>query len=337
MTLLWAGVLAVAVFAAHWGAEQLATPLKNLRRQWGLTAAAGGALVGLASASPDIGINSASAITGAGGIGLGNMLGSNVVSVPGMVIVAYLATRKRRLSDASDSTKSAAHGKHVEQQVLGLDRKAVTVQALPYLAIVLLAAVLILPAPIRGLQPIDGIVMVVAYGAYLAQALLRGRADGESVEWAGKDIALAIGGLVVLAISAYFITTSTERLAAAAGISDVVAGTFLTATMTALPAWFTTWAVARSGQVISAATTTIADNTVAITVGFLPLALIDLPVEDPVFVTVTFGFVALMPVLYAVFAHSGESHVLERWQVATMGAAYVLFVISAAAVLTLGR
>lgn len=31
----WGGVLVVAVFAAHWGAERLSAPLKTVRRQWG--------------------------------------------------------------------------------------------------------------------------------------------------------------------------------------------------------------------------------------------------------------------------------------------------------------
>lgn len=65
-----------------------------------------------------------------------------------------------------------------------------------------------------------------------------------------------MGWLTILAVRSYFITTSTERLAAAAGLSNVVGACFLTATMTAVPAWFATWAVARSGQVVSAATTT---------------------------------------------------------------------------------
>ena len=55
---LWAGVLIAAVWAAHWGAERMAKPLQMLRRQWGISAAAGGALIGIASASPEIGVNS---------------------------------------------------------------------------------------------------------------------------------------------------------------------------------------------------------------------------------------------------------------------------------------
>jgi len=48
-------VLLSAVWAAHWGAEQLAEPLQKLRQQWGVSGAAGAAFVALATASPEIG------------------------------------------------------------------------------------------------------------------------------------------------------------------------------------------------------------------------------------------------------------------------------------------
>lgn len=95
---LWAGILVVAVFAAHWGAERLSKPLEKLRRQWGLTAVAGGAIVGLAAAGPEIGINSVSAVRGVSDIGLGVMLGSNIIAIPLIVTVSYLASRKLGLS-----------------------------------------------------------------------------------------------------------------------------------------------------------------------------------------------------------------------------------------------
>ena len=59
---IWAVVLVAAVWAAHWGAEQLDEPLKKLRRQWGLTQVAEAAFVGLAAESPEIGINVTSGV-----------------------------------------------------------------------------------------------------------------------------------------------------------------------------------------------------------------------------------------------------------------------------------
>ncbi len=77
----WLIVLLISVGAAHWGWEQIADPLQKLRRQWGLTETAGAAFVALATASPEIGTNTASAVQGFSDIGLGNLLGSNIISV----------------------------------------------------------------------------------------------------------------------------------------------------------------------------------------------------------------------------------------------------------------
>lgn len=93
--LLWSAVLLAAILSARWGSDKIAIPLQKLRRQWGLTEAAGAAIVALATASPEIGTNAASALQGATDIGLGNLLGSNIISVPAIVTVAYLAAKKK--------------------------------------------------------------------------------------------------------------------------------------------------------------------------------------------------------------------------------------------------
>jgi cation:H+ antiporter len=151
VTFLWVGILLIAVWAAHWGAERLSDPLKKLRKQWGFSVAAGGSFLGLAAASPEIGINTTSAVRGVSDIGVGAMLGSNVLAIPLMVATAYVATRK---SDLGGEHKN--HGGHRRQRLVAVDRGAVTVQALPYLGILAVFALLTLPAPWRGLQPIDG-------------------------------------------------------------------------------------------------------------------------------------------------------------------------------------
>jgi cation:H+ antiporter len=184
--LLWVPVLLAAVWAAHWGAERLSHPLKKLRRGWGISAAAGGSFVGLTAASPEIGINLTSAVRGVGDIGLGAMLGSNVVAIPIMVTTAYVATRRKRLGE-DGSGRHEGHAAHQREHRLAVDPAAVTVQALPYLGLIAVFALLTLPAPWRGLQPVNGWILLLAYLAYLAQALLRGRRDAEKVEWKSHE------------------------------------------------------------------------------------------------------------------------------------------------------
>lgn len=142
---LWALVLLAGVWAAHWGAEHLAHPLKKLRRQWGFSVAAGGALIGIAAASPEIGINIASASTGVSNIGLDTMMGSNVIAIPLMVMVAYLATRNLKKKH-----QDKGHEQHLKEHLLKVDPTAVTVQALPYLVIVAVMALLTIPEQWRA-------------------------------------------------------------------------------------------------------------------------------------------------------------------------------------------
>lgn len=329
----WAGVLLVAVWAAHWGAEQLAEPLKKLRRQWGISAAAGGALIGIASASPEIGINVASAARGVGDIGLGTALGSNIIAIPLVVAVAYVASRRRRLGgdesqgDPDEAERGDAHREHVATNLLRMDRAAVRVQALPYFGILALFAALTLPSAWRGLQPVDGWILLGAYTAFLAQAMFRGREEMEEVDWTKKEIALAVAGVGVLALGAFFTVRATENIVSGLGIEKVVGGLFITAPMAALPEIFAVWSVVRSGQVTSATTSVIGDHAVTMTVAFLPLALVTLPVENmPLFATVM-GFVALMPAAYAAFVHwGGDEHGVGRWQVLTFGGLLTLYV-----------
>ena len=350
-TWIWGLVLLAAVWAAHWGAERLADPLKKLRQQWGFSAAAGGAFIGIAAAAPEIGINTTSALRGVSDIGLGTMLGSNIIAIPLMVLVAYSASRKERLGNESengdgesseDGTNARAdndsggsddetenpeeHERHVRRGLLRVQREAVTVLALPYLAILALVAVLTLPARWRGLQPIDGWIMLGAYVIFLTQALLRGRREGEDVQWSKKEIALAVGGVAALAVGAFFTVRATENLVAAFGISEIIGGLFITATVAALPEVFATWSVTRSGQVTSATTSVIGDHAVTMTVAFLPLALVSVPIQDFQLFWVNLLFVALVPAAYAALIHRGsKEHGFALRQVLGLSGIYLVY------------
>ena len=339
--LLWVPVLLAAVWAAHWGAEHLSVPLKKLRKKWGISVAAGGALIGLAAASPEVGIATSAALRGVSDIGLGSSIGSNVIAIPIMVVTAYLATRKRRLGEGeqddeggSDSSDGGAsqhehHERHLEQHLLRVDRQAVTVQALPYLGLIALFAALTLPAPWRGLQPLDAALLGAGYLAYAAQALLRERKEGESVDWSKKEIALAVGGVAALVAGAYFTVLATENIVSGLGIQRVVGGLFITAPMAALPEVFATWSVTRSGQVTPAVTSVIGDHAVTLTLSFVPLALAGLLVENVRLFAINLVGVALVAALYAAFAWwGGQEKGFQRWQVALLAAIAPLWIVA---------
>ena len=308
--LLWSLVLLASVWAAHWGSDRLAEPLEKLRRQWGLSEAAGAAFVALATASPEVGTNTAAAMRGLSDIGLGNLLGSNIISVPAIVLVSYLASRSANNED----------------NYLEVKTEALYVQAIPYIIIIALAAILTVPAPWRGLQPIDGWIMLAAYFIYLAQAILRERQSGKQVSWQKGEIVVAIAGALGLAIAAYFIVTATENLVSLIGISQIIGGLFITSTLSIAPEVFATWKVAKSGQVTAATTSVIADNTATMTLALFPLALVSLQIKDIRLFAVNLIFVALLAIAYAAFIRWGkQKNSFELWEILTLIAIYLAY------------
>lgn len=323
--LLWSLALLGAILAAHWGADQLSVPLQKLRKQWGLSEAAGAAFVALATASPEIGTNTASALKGLSDIGLGNLLGSNIISVPAIVTVAYFANRSRQ----RDSSNAEDQNSSSDRRLLRVKREALTIQALPYLGVIGIAALLTLPPQWRGLQPIDGYIMLGVYAIYLAQAIFRQREEQQTVQWSQKQIWIAIAGVLSLSFGAYLTVTATEQIVSILGISQLIGGLFITATLSIAPEVFATWSVARSGQVTAATTSVIADNTATMSLALVPLALAGTPIEDmPMFLT-NLGFVALFGAVYAGFIYWGDhkgQYSFGRWEVAGLVGLYIIYV-----------
>lgn len=80
---------------------------------------------------------------------------------------------------------------------------------------------------------------------------------------------------------------------------------------------------------MTAATTSVmGDHAVTMTVAFLPLALVGLPVQDFTLLWVNLSFVALMPLAYSVLVHIGShEHGVKLWQVLALDGLYVIFVL----------
>ncbi len=317
-SLLWILVLIASVWAAHWGSDKIAEPLQKMRRQWGLTEAAGAAFVALATASPEIGTNTVSAVRGLSDIGLGNLLGSNIISVPAIVTVAYIAS--------ASNGKKKANLLDISPEPLQVKPAALRVQAIPYVLIIALAALLTLPQPWRGLQPIDAWIMLAAYGIYLTVGILHKRQEGSQVDWKSREIKIAIAGVILLIIGAYFTVTATENLVSIFGISQTVGGLFITATLSIVPEVFATWNVAKSGQITAATTSVIADNTATMTLAFFPLALVSLPIQHLLLYSVNLMFVALLGVVYAAFIYWGKpQHSFSLKEIIGLNAVYVVY------------
>ncbi|MEL6164202.1 MAG: sodium:calcium exchanger [Cyanobacteria bacterium J06641_2] len=321
----WVLLLLASVYAAHWGADKIAEPLQKLREQWGFSEAAGAAFVAFATASPEVGTNATSAIRGFSDIGLGNLLGSNIISVPAIVTVAYIASLWRSRGKSRKSNHNSNHNS-ISLKPLEVKSEALYVQGIPYLLIIGIAALITLPKPWRGLQPIDGWIMLAAYAIYLGNAILRHRKQGQKVEWNRKEIITAVIGIILLIFGAYFTVTATERIVSNLGISQVIGGLFITATLSIVPEVFATWSVARSGQFTAATTSVIADNTATMTLAFFPLALVTLPVDNMLLYSVNLAFVALLGIIYSAFLYLGKpSYSFSFKEVLILNGIYIVY------------
>jgi cation:H+ antiporter len=162
MLLLWFGSVVLVVAIMQWGASRAADLLEQIRDRFALPATAGGALMGLATASPETAVNVASVGFGWPDLGLGAALGSNIPALPFAFALAYLGARSARRA-----------GEPAAEDASTVRPQAVPVQVLPYLAIVLLLAVLTLPPRWSGLQPIDGVILFLAWVAFFGRAVMR--------------------------------------------------------------------------------------------------------------------------------------------------------------------
>ena len=189
-------------------------------------------------------------------------------------------------------------------------------------------ALLTLPAAWRGLQPIDGWLWRIGVSRLSGTGpLRRARGEGEEVEWKRERrrwlAAAGVGALGVGPISPF----SHRKIVSSLGISNIVGGLFITAAVASLPEVFTTWDVTRTGQVTSAGTSVLRDHVVTMTLAFIPLTIIGMPIENLQLFWVTLTFVAIMPALYAAFIWwGGRESGFSRWQVFMLPIVYAAFV-----------
>src|SRR5688572_9919706 len=77
----------------QWGASCTAVALDAYRARAGLRGVVAGALLGIATAAPEVSVNLASVAFGWPDLGLGAALGSNVPALPLVFLVAWLSLR----------------------------------------------------------------------------------------------------------------------------------------------------------------------------------------------------------------------------------------------------
>jgi len=315
----WVGLVLLGIAGMQWGSARAAELLQALRDRWGLPATAGGALMGIATASPETAVNVSSTVFGWPDIGLGAALGSNVPALPLAVLLSWLATRLRQRPEPPPE---------VRPQVS-------EVQALPYLGIVLLLAALTLPPPLAGLQWIDGVVLCGAFGLYIGYALLR-RPWVERAPMAEGAVKRALIGLPAIALGALASVIGAQRVGTPLGVPDMITGLFAIGLLCAVPESWSAWRFTRDGKPTVAISAVMGDGIVSLTVAMLPLALIGSSVGDPAIYGLNLGFLIALLGAYALRNHRRRGQAMGTGFVAALVLGYLAYLGATVAILRRG-
>jgi cation:H+ antiporter len=320
--LLWLSLAVVGIFAMQWGASRVCGVLTALRRRLGLSAAAGGAFMGLATASPEISVNLASVGLGWPDLGLGAALGSNVPALPLIVLISYLSTRHAAGPNGPDTPPPPR-----------VQPEAVPVQVVPYLLVLGLLAALTLPPAWAGLQPIDGVILAGAFAAYFVYVLRQARPEEREPE-TRCNYRSALIGLPAIAAGALASVIAARRLTDAWGISDLVGGLFIIGFLCALPESFAAWHLARERKTTTAMSGAVADGIVSLTLALLPPAMVGAAIGNPWVYGLNLAFLFGALIAYLVLNHRGRGQELGLGRVSLYVGGYVLYVLVTAFVLT---
>src|SRR5918993_2226023 len=294
---LWFAVVLGGIGVMQWGASRAADLLERVRDRYALPATAGGALMGVATASPETAVNVASVAFGWPDLGLGAALGSNVPALPFAFGLAYLGGRYADRGRNRPSTISEGGTPTVRPQ-------AVPVQVLPYLGIVLLLAVLTLPPAWAGLQPIDGVILLLAWMAFFGRAVWRKpwrKQERSSAPLAARKAVLL--GLPAVALGALASVYAAQKVGSALGWSDLVVGLFAIGFLCALPESYSAFRFARDGKPTLAASGATADGIVSLSIALIPPALVGAAVGNFAVYVVNVGFLIVVLSLYAILNH----------------------------------
>lgn len=319
----WIALVLAGIFAMQWGADRAGGLLGSLRARFGLSAAAGGALMGLATATPEISVSVASVAFGWPDLGLGAALGSNVPALPLVFVLSYLATRRMAGNAPGPAVPPPPR----------VQPEAVPSQALPYAGVLLLLAALTLPPPIAGLQPIDGAILLAAFAAYFAWTVLsEARTDGEPLPPGAWTPALV--ALPAIAAGAVASVYGAQKVGEAFNWSPLVTGLFVIGFLCALPEAYSAWGLARERKATTAVSTAMGDGIVSLTIALIPPAIVGAAVGNTTIYVINLAFIGLVLGSYILFNRRGRGQELGLGRVSFYGAGYGAYLLATAFVLT---
>lgn len=309
--------LAFGIVGLVIGAEGLVRGAARIAARTGLSSVVIGlTVVAFGTSAPELAVSVGDVVRGndgAGGIALGNVVGSNIANI--LLALGVAAAFGGALV--------------VAQRIIRVD-----------VPIMIGASVLVLVMAVdEEIGRLEGIVLAVSLVVYIAWTVVTARRvpdstlapvdldlDSESLRSAsvGVDLGYVIGGLVLLIGGSQALVHSASSIATELGVSDLMIGLTVVAIGTSLPEVATSVLAALRGERDLAVGNAIGSNlfnllgvlgiTAAVAPNSIPVAQSAIQVDIPVMIVVA---VACLPIF-------ANGHVLKRWE----GALFFLFYVS---------
>lgn len=334
---LWIAMLLAGVWAMQWGASQAVNVLDGVRSRFGLHAASGGALMGLATATPEMSVNVASVAFKWPDLGLGAALGSNVPALPFAFFLAWAAVRFSGPRSPAPVSAGEVPPEMDVPPTPGHTRPriapdAAKIQAWPYLLTVLLLALLTVPPRWEGLQPVDGLVLGGFWLVYFGRAMLQPRRPGGDPmpPRAWRRLLLAAPAI---AVGALLSVTGAQRFGGAMGVPDLVSGLFFIGLLCALPESLAAWKLGREGQSTFAVSGAMGDGVVSLTLALIPPAIVSAGVGDRPLYLLNLGFLAAVLSVFILLNSPRWGEKMGAAKVAIFAGGYLIYLALTAVVL----
>jgi len=292
------------------GGELLVRGGSGLGRTLGLSPLIVGlTIVAFATSAPELAVSLDATLSGAPGLAVGNVVGSNIVNI---LLVLGLAAVVLPVA--------------VRSQLVRID-----VPVMVALSVLLL--VLALDGSVGRLEGGLLVALLVVYVTWIVVVGRRAGVDDPSPQAAPPvaprplvDVVLVVVGVALLVLGARLLVAAATDVAAAFGVSDLVIGLTVVAVGTSLPELATSIIAALRGERELAIGNVVGSNifnitavmglTAAIAPGGVPVQAAALRFDLPVMVAVA---VALVPVVFTGFT-------IARWEAGVFLAYYVAYV-----------
>lgn len=246
-------------------------------------------LVAFGTSAPEIGVSLVAAVTGAGSLALGNVLGSNIANIGLILGITALVC------------------------AMPVARGALRVE----LPLLLLASMLVWPLMLDGqLDVTDGLLLCLLMAATFYLLIRFGSARDTLVAEAQavtslsrlRTAAYLVAGLVLLVVSSRMLVWGAVELATAAGLSELVIGLTLVAIGTSLPELSASLASALKGQSAMALGNIVGSNLFNLLLVLAIPALIGGVTVESLALTRDYASMMLLTVLLLAFAWFGQPH-----------------------------